>query len=105
MNGWHCINGDIFSGSPCIKMIWIMMNIVSRKYWHCLKEDAEPVHLTCDTDEQGEFMMWDLMFDGCNFGAQTDCGERQVCDDCNEECWPHGGGGDDSLDCDHDMGQ
>ena len=78
---------------------------VSRKYWHCLKEDAEPVHLTCDTDEQGEFMMWDLMFDGCNFGAQTDCGERQVCDDCNEECWPHGGGGDDSLDCDHDMGQ
>ena len=76
----------------------------SRKYWHCLKEDSEPVHLTCDTDGNGEFMMWDLAFDGCNYAAQTDCGDREICDDCNDECWS-GGGGEDGVDCGHDMGQ
>ena len=75
-----------------------------RKYWHCLKEDSEPEHLTCDLDpETGEFMMWDTVFDGCNFAAYTDCGERPTCDDCNQECWTnaHDGG---EIDCGHDLG-
>merc|ERR1711868_182739 len=74
-----------------------------RKYWHCLKEDSEPEHLTCDLDpETGEFMMWDTVFDGCNFAAYTDCGERPTCDDCNQECWTnaHDGG---EIDCGHDL--
>jgi len=73
-----------------------------RKYWHCLKEDSEPEHLTCDNDEHGEFMMWDLNFDGCNYAQYTDCGDRPTCDDCNEECWTnaHDGG---ETDCGHDL--
>ena len=47
--------------------------------------------------------MWDTVFDGCNFAAYTDCGERPTCDDCNQECWTnaHDGG---EIDCGHDLG-
>ena len=76
-----------------------------RRYWHCLKENSEPEHLLCDTDENGEFMVWDLTYDGCNYLAQTDCGERPICDDCNEGCWDittdHP---TEPIDCGHDLG-
>ena len=74
-----------------------------RKYWHCLKEDAEPEHLTCDTDENGEFMMWDTVYDGCNYATQTDCGDRPYCDDCNQDCWTNEPGTE--IDCGHDLGK
>ena len=76
---------------------------MSRSYWHCLKPDAEPEHLICDTDENGEFMMWDTTYDGCNYAAYTDCGDRPVCDDCNAGCWTSPP--EDEIDCGHDLGR
>ena len=76
-----------------------------RRYWHCLKENSEPEHLLCDLDEHGEFMVWDLTYDGCNYLEQTTCGERPICDECNEGCWDittdHP---TEAIDCGHDLG-
>ena len=46
----------------------------------------EREHLICEDAADGQPMMWDLQFDGCNFAKYTDCGERPVCDECNEDC-------------------
>ena len=43
-------------------------------------------HLICPDDAEGEPMMWDLEYDGCNFAGQTECGVRPVCDECNDNC-------------------
>jgi len=72
-----------------------------RSYWHCLKPNAEPEHLICDTDENGEFMMWDTTYNGCNYAAYTDCGDRPTCDDCNQGCWTSPP--EDIIDCGHDL--
>ena len=76
-----------------------------RRYWHCLKENSEPEHLLCDLDEHGEFMVWDLTYDGCNYLEQTTCGDRPICDECNEGCWDittdHP---TQPIDCGHDLG-
>merc|ERR1719234_731854 len=39
-------------------------------------------HLACEDD-----MLFDLRYDGCNFAAQTDCGERPICGPCDTECF------------------
>jgi len=55
-----------------------------RKYWICRGGKGE--HHTCPDDSQGVHMMYDLVYDGCNFLTQTDCGERPNCDLCDENC-------------------
>jgi len=55
-----------------------------RKYWICRGGKGE--HHTCPNDNQGKHMMYDLVYDGCNYIAQTDCGDRPDCDDCDENC-------------------
>ena len=50
-------------------------------------------------------MVWDLAYDGCNYLAQTNCGERPICDECNQGCWDittdHP---TEEVDCGHDLG-
>ena len=79
------------------------LGILFRSYWHCLKPDAEPEHLICDTDENGEFMMWDTTYNTCNYAAYTDFGDRPTCDDCNQGCWTSPP--EDEIDCGHDIGK
>ena len=79
------------------------IGILFRSYWHCLKPNAEPEHLICDTDENGEFMMWDTTYNTCNYAAYTDCGDRPTCDDCNQGCWTSPP--EDIIDCGHDLGK
>merc|ERR1719510_2600749 len=50
-----------------------------RKYWHCYKGEGE--HLMCPDDQ-----VFDLVFTGCNWLAQTDCGDRPICGPCDEDC-------------------
>merc|ERR1711863_254326 len=60
-----------------------------RKYWHCYKGEGE--HLICPDDPQtGQPEVYDLVFNGCNFQEYTDCGERPVCDECDNNCGPPG---------------
>ena len=47
---------------------------------------VERDHLICEDAPDGQPMMWDLQFDGCNFAEYTDCGDRPVCDECNADC-------------------
>lgn len=55
-----------------------------RKYWICRGGKGE--HHTCQDDAQGRHMMYDLVFNGCNYIQLTNCGERPNCDDCDEHC-------------------
>ena len=47
---------------------------------------VEREHLMCDDDPNGQPMMWDLHYDGCNFAEYTDCGDRPVCDANDQNC-------------------
>ena len=73
-----------------------------RRYWHCLNADSEPEHLLCEDDSHGEPMMWNLAYDGCDYKANTECGERPICDECNDNCVTPTPGPID--DCGHDIG-
>jgi len=56
-----------------------------RKYWHCYKGEGE--HIICPDDPAtGEPEVYDLVFNGCNFQELTDCGERPICDECDNNC-------------------
>ena len=58
-----------------------------RKYWHCYNGEGE--HHICPNDPAtGEPMLYDLVYDGCNFQEYTDCGDRPVCDNCYCDCGP-----------------
>ena len=81
---------------------WFPDEFNCRRYWHCLNDNAEPEHLLCPDDAQGNPEMFDLAFDGCNFDYLTKCGMRPVCDECNQNCGPppttpH------PVDCGHDL--
>ena len=56
-----------------------------RKYWHCFKGEGE--HQICPNDPAtGTPEVYDLVYGGCNFQEYTDCGERPVCDECDNNC-------------------
>ena len=44
-----------------------------RKFWHCERDGGLLIghHLACEAD-----MLFDLLYDGCNYAELTDCGER-----------------------------
>ena len=67
---------------------WFADPFNCRRYWRCHMgaHGVERDHLICEDAPDGQPMMWDLQFDGCNFAEYTDCGERPVCDECNEDC-------------------
>ena len=50
-----------------------------RKYWHCA--DGEGEHYTCKDD-----MLFDPDHVWCDTTDRVDCGERPICDDCDENC-------------------
>merc|ERR1712059_202160 len=56
-----------------------------RKYWHCDRVGSK--HMICPNDpDTGEPEMFDMVWMGCNFGYLTDCGERPICDECDQDC-------------------
>ena len=53
-------------------MLILTQTVISfRKFWHC--ERGVGHHLACEDD-----MLFDLRYTGCNYAAQTDCGERYL---------------------------
>merc|ERR1711970_153305 len=68
-----------------------------RAYWHCANANKEPEHIICPDDNQGNPEMFDLVFNGCNYASQTNCGNRPICDECNENCDSN------AVDCGHDL--
>eukprot|EP00092_Neocalanus_flemingeri_P028293 GFUD01030724.1.p1 GENE.GFUD01030724.1~~GFUD01030724.1.p1 ORF type:complete len:369 (-),score=85.95 GFUD01030724.1:162-1247(-) len=69
---------------------WFPDEFNCRRYWHCLNENSEPEHLLCKNDEHGNPEMFDLNYMGCNYADYTQCGQRPVCDECNQNCGPPG---------------
>ena len=61
-----------------------------RRYWQCDVTGAATHHLCEDN------MMYDLVYDGCNYEEQTACGDRPKCDECNQDCKPP---------CHHEFGE
>jgi len=51
-----------------------------RKYWHCVPHGTSTHHICPDNQ------LFDLVYKGCNFPEQTDCGDRPICGDCDEDC-------------------
>jgi len=50
-----------------------------RKYWHCYGGEGE--HFTCPDDQ-----LFDLVYEGCNFPDEVECGDRPICGPCDEDC-------------------
>merc|ERR1719219_2637927 len=71
-----------------------------RYYWHCSTTHSEPDHVLCPNDGQGNPMMFSQVWEGCDFLENTHCGERPICDECNQHCHDQV---DDGLDCGHDL--
>ena len=69
-----------------------------RRYWRCDSgHDSTPEHFICDIDSHtGKPMMFDLVYNGCNYEEYTNCGDRPKCDECNQNC---------REDCHHDFGK
>ena len=58
-----------------------------RYYWNCRSShDHAPEHHLCENDAQGNPMMYDLRYKGCNYEEYTECGSRPKCDECNQNC-------------------
>merc|ERR1719305_1275779 len=50
-----------------------------RKYWQCYGGGHGEHFLCPDDPATGEPEVFDLVFDGCNYQALTDCGDRPIC--------------------------
>jgi len=58
-----------------------------RKYWRCYRGmEAGEHHMCPDDPATGRPEVFDLVYDGCNYQELTDCGERPICDECDENC-------------------
>ena len=44
------------------------------------------IHHLCEDAGDGTPMMFDLVYDGCNYDFLTQCGSRPKCDECNDNC-------------------
>lgn len=51
-----------------------------RKYWHCFEGEGE--HLICR-----DSLLYDPVHVWCDFPDRVDCGDRPVCDECDEGCF------------------
>jgi len=51
-----------------------------RKYWHCFGTVGE--HLMC-----GPGLYYEVDDVACDYPENVDCGDRPVCDDCDENCF------------------
>ena len=54
-----------------------------RKYWHC--SGGHGSHMMCDT-KHGKDLQYNPDKVQCDFPDRVDCGERQVCDECDKNC-------------------
>jgi hypothetical protein len=58
---------------------WYADEFNCRKYWHCA--DGVGEHFTCKDD-----MLYDPVHVWCDTPDRVECGERPICDDCDEGC-------------------
>merc|ERR1712027_93515 len=56
-----------------------------RRYWQCTV-GLQAEHHLCPNDAEGNPMMFDLVYYGCNYDYLTQCQQRPICDECNENC-------------------
>merc|ERR1711962_1193595 len=56
-----------------------------RKYWSCSAHKAA-IHWCPDDPATGLPEVFDLKYMGCNYQAYTDCGDRPICDNCDDNC-------------------
>jgi len=72
-----------------------------RKYWHCTKGHGQ--HMMCAKDQDQGNGPEDLQYNAegvmCDWDARVDCGDRLVCDDCDENCEPDKHGHDCDANC------
>ena len=59
--------------------------IYFRRYWECTVTH-HAIHHLCEDADDGTPMMFDLVYDGCNYDFLTQCGSRPKCDECNDNC-------------------
>jgi hypothetical protein len=50
-----------------------------RKYWHCLNQKGQ--HLMCEGDLQ-----YKAEKEWCDFPDNVQCGDRPLCDECDQDC-------------------
>jgi len=50
-----------------------------KKYWHCLEGNG--VHYMCE-----EGLLYDPVHIWCDYPSSVDCGERPICNACDEDC-------------------
>merc|ERR1711890_208268 len=56
-----------------------------RKYWECVGPVG--THHPCPDDPKtGKPEVFDLVYYGCNYQEYTSCGDRPICDLCDENC-------------------
>jgi len=81
---------------------WFPDEFNCRAFWHCLSAEAEPEHLFCPhAGDDPKATMYDIAFNGCNFPGNTNCGNRPICDRCNDNCEDPEPGTE--IDCGHDL--
>jgi len=51
-----------------------------RKYWHCYAGRSE--HVMCDGD-----LVFDVFNIWCDYPDRVDCGDRPICDECDNNCY------------------
>lgn len=72
-----------------------------RKYWHCYKGAGE--HYLCPDADDGTPEVFNPSFEGCDFQGNVDCGERPICDECDNNCGTTTSDGPTQGDCGHQM--
>merc|ERR1711971_1445876 len=65
---------------------WYEDDANCRKYWHC--SGGHGSHMMCDTKE-GKELLYNPDLIQCDFPERVDCGDRQVCDECDKNCHPN----------------
>ena len=56
-----------------------MIELDFQRFWHC--EAEQHTHYTCPGSD-----LFDAQMKTCNVNFLVDCGERLICDDCDQNC-------------------
>merc|ERR1712142_1406252 len=66
---------------------WFPDEFNCRAFWHCLSEESTPEHRFCpEPNNDPKATMFNPRYNGCDFPENTICGQRPICDQCNENC-------------------
>jgi len=77
---------------------WFPDEFNCRAFWHCLSDESTPEHRFCpEPNNDPKATMFNPRYDGCDFPENVDCGQRPICDECNDNCTDP----PPPIDCDH----